>query len=47
LVYECFYRTLALQEQHPLVAVDRPPVHDAVRAHPHLAVRVVHIADVA
>jgi predicted nucleic acid-binding protein len=45
-VYDCFYLALALQEQHPVVTADRR-FHNAVRAHPYLADRIVHIADAA
>ena len=44
-VFDCFYLALALQEQLPVVTADRL-FHDTVRAHPYLADRIVHIADI-
>jgi predicted nucleic acid-binding protein len=40
--YDCFYLALAIQEQYPVVTADRR-FHDAVRRHPYLADRVVHV----
>lgn len=41
-VYDCFYLALAVQEQYPVVTADTR-FHDAVRAHPYLADRIVHV----
>jgi predicted nucleic acid-binding protein len=43
-VYDCFYLALAVQEQYPVVTADRR-FHDAVRAHPYLADRILHVQD--
>ena len=45
-VYDCFYLSLALHEQHPVVTADMK-FHDKVRAHPYLNDQVVHIAEAA
>lgn len=42
-VYDCFYLALAMHEQHPVVTADTR-FHDAVRRHPYLADRIVHLA---
>ena len=41
-VYDCFYLALAVQEQYPVVTADTR-FHDAVRAHPYLADRIVNV----
>jgi predicted nucleic acid-binding protein len=43
-VYDCFYLALALQEQYPVVTADSR-FHDAVRAHPYLSDRILHVRD--
>ncbi len=43
-VYDCFYLALAVQEQYPVVTADRR-FHGAVRAHPYLSDRIIHVAD--
>ena len=43
-VYDCFYLSLAIQEQHPVVTADTR-FHDKVRAHPYLNDQVVHVAE--
>ena len=45
-VYDCFYLALAVQEHYPIVTADRR-FHDAVRAHPYLSERIVHLKDLA
>jgi predicted nucleic acid-binding protein len=40
--YDCFYLALAVQEQYPVVTADRR-FHDAVRKHPYLSDRIVHV----
>lgn len=45
-VYDCFYLSLAIQEQHPVVTADTR-FHDKVRAHPYLNDQIVHVADTA
>ena len=43
--YDCFYLALAIQRQYPVVTADIR-FHDRVRAHPYLADRIVHVAQV-
>lgn len=43
-VYDCIYLALALQEGYPVVTADRR-FHDAVKRHPYLADRIVHIRE--
>lgn len=43
-VYDCIYLALALQEGYPVVTADRR-FHDAVKRHPYLADRIIHIGD--
>lgn len=45
-VYDCFYLALAVQEQYPVVTADQR-FHDAVRAHPYLSDRIVHVRELA
>ena len=45
-VYDCFYLALAVQEQFPVVTGDQR-FHDAVRAHPYLSDRIVHVRELA
>ena len=40
--YDCFYLALAVQEHCPVVTADRR-FHGAVRQHPYLADRIVHV----
>jgi predicted nucleic acid-binding protein len=44
-VYDCIYLALALQEGYPVVTADRL-FHDAVKRHPYLADRIMHVGDV-
>ena len=41
-VDDCVYLALAMQEQYPIVTADRR-FHDAVRNHPYLSDRIVHV----
>ena len=43
-VYDCIYLALALQEGYPVLTADRR-FHDAVKRHPYLADRIMHIGD--
>ena len=43
--YDCFYLALAIQRQYPVVTADIR-FHDRVRAHPYLADRIIHVAQV-
>lgn len=43
-VYDCFYLALALREQYPVVTADRR-FFDAVRKHPYLSDRIVHVKE--
>lgn len=43
-VYDCFYLALAIHENYPVVTADTR-FHHKVRAHPYLADRVVHVAE--
>ena len=45
-VYDCFYLALAVHEQYPVVTADRR-FHEAVRAHPYLSDRIVHVEALA
>lgn len=45
-VYDCFYLSLAIQEQHPVVTADTR-FHDKVRAHPYLNDQIVHVGGIA
>ena len=45
-VYDCFYLTLAIQTQYPVVTADAR-FHDSVSGHPYLADRIVHVAQAA
>ena len=40
--YDCFYLALAIQEQYPVVTADRR-FYEAVRNHPYLADRAIHV----
>jgi predicted nucleic acid-binding protein len=43
-VYDCIYLALALQEGYPVVTADRR-FHEAVKRHPYLADRVLHVGN--
>ena len=43
-VYDCFYLALAMHEQHPVITADTR-FFDAVRRHPYLSDRIVHVAN--
>ena len=45
-VYDCFYLSLAIHSQYPVVTADAR-FHDKVRAHPYLSDRIVHVAQAA
>ncbi len=45
-VYDCFYLALAIHTQYPVVTADAR-FHDKVRAHPYLADRTLHLADIS
>lgn len=43
-VYDCFYLALSVQEHYPVATADQR-FYDAVRAHPYLSDRIVHVRD--
>lgn len=45
-VYDCFYLSLAIQEQHPVVTADTR-FHAKVRAHPYLSDHIIHVVEAA
>ncbi|MDJ0896790.1 MAG: type II toxin-antitoxin system VapC family toxin [Alphaproteobacteria bacterium] len=45
-VYDCFYLALAVQEQYRVVTSDQR-FHDAVRTHPYLSDRIIHVRDLS
>ncbi len=45
-VYDCFYLSLAIQEQHPVVTADTR-FHAKVHAHPYLSDHIIHVAEAA
>lgn len=45
-IYDCFYLSLAVQEQYRVATADRR-FYEAVHAHPYLSDRIVHLKDLA
>ena len=45
-VYDCFYLSLAIQEQHPVVKADTR-FHAKVHAHPYLSDHIIHVVEAA
>ena len=45
-VYDCFYLSLAIQEQHPVVTADTR-FQAKVHAHPYLSDHIIHVVEAA